>query len=176
MAKNAPDGEDVDAAVLILLSGKPPYVLLVRKSCTDASPWACDIAFPGGRVKRGETPEETAVREAWEEAGVWPGYVRVIARLPVHRTRLRGIRVLPVIGRVSGPVEARVRSSEVDQVIWVRLEDLWGKEPGTIMHPRRGPVRGVMLGDDMVLWGLTLRILNSLREALGRLQAQGGLT
>lgn len=122
-------------------------------------------------MKAGETPEETALREAWEEAGIWPGHVRVVGFLPIHRTRIHGIRVLPVIGAPAGPVEARVVGGEVDHVLWMRLEELWGMEPRTVVHPRRGSVEGVLLGDDMVLWGLTLRILGSLRIFL----ASGGL-
>ena len=159
---------EAEAAVLVLLSGSPVYTLLVRKSCRVDSPWACDVAFPGGRIKAGETPEEAALREAWEEAGVWPGYVKVLARLPIHKTRSSEVRVLPIIGRVVGPVEARVRSSEVDRVFWVRLRNLWGEEPRTRVHPRRGLVQGIILGEDMILWGLTLRILNSLKHIIGR--------
>ena len=117
-------------------------------------------------MKAGETPEEAALREAWEEVGVWPGYVRIVGRLPVHTTRIRGIRVLPVVGMPAGPVEARVVSDEVDHVLWVRLDDLWGREPRTVVHPRRGAVEGILLSDNMVLWGLTLRILDSLHDFL----------
>lgn len=58
--------------VLCIRDGK---VLLVQHRWTDGSLF---WFVPGGGIKTGETVEETAVREMWEEAGV---HVRVIRRL-----------------------------------------------------------------------------------------------
>ena len=66
------------SAVLILLSdgGAGPEVLLTRRS------WALrhhrgEVSFPGGRVDPGETPTETALREAYEEVGLDPANRKV---------------------------------------------------------------------------------------------------
>ena len=161
---------DVHASVLILLGGRPLQVLLVRKSCGIPSPWACDVALPGGRLRPGEDPVSAALREAWEEANIWPDYVRVLGSLDVHTTRISGIRVAPIIGFERGPLDPRPASPEVDAVFWFSLRDIVGHRIERVIHPKRGEVEGVILDEGLVLWGLTLRILNSLYRKLPELQ------
>ena len=40
-----------------------------------------EVCFPGGRREHGETPRETALRETWEEIGIPPEEIRVLAPL-----------------------------------------------------------------------------------------------
>ncbi len=155
--------EPVDAAVLVLIAGC--RVLVVRKSCDDDSPWACDTALPGGRLRDGESPVEAALREAWEEAGVHPSSVKVVGVMETHRTVSGRIKVAPVVAVPSGPLDPRPSSREVDAVAWVDLQ-LFKREPGPVVHLRRGVVTGYMLPGGLVLWGLTMRILRSLARAL----------
>lgn len=154
----------VDAAVLALVSGC--RVLVVRKSCSLDSPWACDTALPGGRLEPGEDPVDAALREAWEEAGVHPSAVRVVGVLGVYSTLTGRVRVAPVVAAPSGPLDPRPASSEVDAVAWVHL-GLLADPPGPVEHPRRGVVEGYLLPGGLVLWGLTMRILRSLVALLG---------
>lgn len=52
----------------------PREILMVRRKDTG------DFALPGGKVEKGETPAEAAVRELLEETGVvtWPGALEVL--------------------------------------------------------------------------------------------------
>jgi len=158
----------VQASVLALLAGRPLQVLLVRKSCKLRSKWSCDIALPGGRLKPGEEPIEAALREAWEEARVPPAYVNVVGFLEPHSTRSGTTVVLPVVGLLRGPYEPMIASNEVDAVFWVYLDSLFAREARLVRHPIRGEVEGLMLGEDLILWGLTYRILRSLHYSLRR--------
>lgn len=151
------------AAVLILLWGSPPHVLLERKSCSLKSRFACDVALPGGLIREGETPEQAALREAWEEAWVHPSLVRLRGKLGIFNTLSEPkIYTEAIVAEPRGPIDPRPRDPEVDAVFWVNINNL--KEPGPVKHRRRGAVYGILLGNDLVLWGLTLRILEKLRE------------
>ena len=48
-----------------------------------------EVCFPGGRREHGETPRETALRETWEEIGIPPEEIRVLA--PLDRPRVRAL-------------------------------------------------------------------------------------
>ena len=154
---------DIYGSVLILLSGDPPQVLLERKSCKLRSPWACDVALPGGTIKKGEDPLTTALREAWEEAWIFPMYVKPLGFLGVHRTVSRPIYVIPIVAIDSGPIDPRPSSDEIDIVFWFYIEELKNLQVRDLKHPRSGkPIRGIRIDDKIVLWGLTLRILYDL--------------
>ena len=151
-----------EAAVLILLWGTPPRVLLVRKNCNLDGYWACDIALPGGHIREGESIEDTALREAWEEAWIFPRYVEIRAKLKPEKT-LSGDRLIhPVVGLPKGPLCPRPASEEVDAVFLHPLSIL-EKRPERVLHPKRGiMVEGYEVAGG-VLWGATLRILRRLQ-------------
>jgi 8-oxo-dGTP pyrophosphatase MutT (NUDIX family) len=154
-----------EAAVLVLLWGTPVRVLLERKNCERESYWTCDIALPGGHIESGESIEKTALREAWEEAWIFPEFVHVIGRLEPETT-LRGNRIIhPVLAVPRGPLCPRPASEEVDAVFLQPLS-IVEKEAEEIVHPRRGiVVTGYRIAGG-VLWGATLRILRKLYALL----------
>src|SRR5436190_1212132 len=40
-----------------------------------------EVAFPGGKLHPGESPERGALREAWEEVGIEPAAVEIVGEL-----------------------------------------------------------------------------------------------
>ena len=66
------------SAVLVTLSfERGPEVLLTRRSMQLRNHRG-EMSFPGGRMDPGESPTETALREAEEEVGLDPNSVRII--------------------------------------------------------------------------------------------------
>lgn len=148
----------VDSAVLALVWGREPKVLITRKSCESESYWSCDVALPGGTIEEGERPEEAALREAWEEANIYPRAVKITSSLGVDATAKGSRTVLILLGEPSGPIDPRPKSREIDFVGWLPLH-LVAREPEPVEHPRRGKVVGIALPGGLVLWGFTLRAL-----------------
>ncbi|KAK8203630.1 NUDIX hydrolase domain-like protein [Phyllosticta capitalensis] len=91
------------AAVLILLFADRQgdlRVVLTMRSATMKN-YAGHAALPGGKADAGETPWETARREAWEEIGLplvdtklpWPWRVEELCQLPTNLARTElGVR------------------------------------------------------------------------------------
>ncbi|WP_207387667.1 NUDIX domain-containing protein [Aeropyrum pernix] len=154
-----------DSSVLALLWGSPTRVLLVRKRCAPGSPWACDLALPGGGVKRGEAPLEAAVREAWEEAWIPPAAVRPLTSYCCEKTMTAGRRIHVVIAALQGPAEPRPAEEEVDAAIWIPLH-IASAKPAPVRHPYRGVIEGLSLPGGLILWGATLRILRRILAML----------
>ncbi len=149
------------AAVLVLRWGSPQRVLVERKNCSMNTYWSCDIALPGGGVRKGESLVEAALREAWEEAWIHPGMVIVEGLMEPEMT-LRGDNLIyPVLARPRGPLCPRPASDEADLVFWLDTR-LLEREPVRVPHPRRGfMVSGYRVAGG-VLWGATLRILHRI--------------
>ncbi len=89
-----------------------------------------EVCFPGGLMERGETPEECALRETWEELGIPPEQIKLLGRLDFIAHRANFL-MQPVLGLVdSGALEGMVPSpAEVDEVFFVPLSHLLETEP-----------------------------------------------
>ena len=83
-----------------------------------------DVVFPGGRLEPGESPEETAKREACEEIGLPPDGVEVIGGLSPTTTRNRTNLIVPVVAKVRRPAEFVLQDEEVAAVIEPTLLEL----------------------------------------------------
>ena len=89
-----------------------------------------EVCFPGGRMEEGESPEECALRETWEELAIPPERVRLLGRLDfiAHRA---SFLMQPVLGVVDGSALDRMAPSpaEVEEVFFVPLSHLLRTPP-----------------------------------------------
>ena len=115
----------VQAAVLIPIVlrgplGNAPHVLLTQRT-EHLSTHAGQIAFPGGKVDAHDlSPEAAAVREAQEEVGLDPHYVRILGSLPHYVTGTAFV-ITPVVALVDPAFEPRPNPHEVADVFEVPL-------------------------------------------------------
>ena len=116
------------AAAVIIQDGR---LLLVRRRVTEGS---LSWQFPAGQVEPGESPEDAAVRETFEETG-----------LVVAARRIIGDRVHPATKRQMFYVEADAIAGtahvadqdELDAVAWVKSSEISEYIP----YPFYGPVQ-----------------------------------
>ena len=89
-----------------------------------------EVCFPGGRMERGETPEECALRETWEELAIPSGCVKLLGRLDFIAHRANFI-MYPILGLVGGGAldALRLNPAEVEEVFLVPLSHLLNTAP-----------------------------------------------
>jgi len=107
------------------LKGRP-HVAAIRPQGKPEGVWA----LPKGNIDPGEKPEETAVREVFEETGVEGKLVEKLGDVKYVYTRRGGLRVFKVVsfylvaagrGRL-GEIEERMRI-EVAEARWLPLDE-----------------------------------------------------
>ncbi len=181
-----PMGSSRNAAVLIPLIRKEEWHILfeIRKKGIRQGG---DVCFPGGMMEEGETPEETAVREASEELLIDPDTITVLA--PMHiTTGPAGTDTTSVIG-VIRDYRGTYSDAEVERVFTIPLS--WFLEhPADVhevtLHAQAGPdfpydlvpggkdYRFIPMRqkhyfyqtEEAVIWGLTAKLLSFAVELL----------
>jgi 8-oxo-dGTP pyrophosphatase MutT (NUDIX family) len=154
------------AAVLVALADGPhgAEVLLTKRSAHLRNHRG-EISFPGGRIDPGETPLQTAVREAWEEVQLPPDLVDVTAQLEPLSTVVSKSYIVPLVAHLTHQPELVPHDAEVERILWVPLAEL--ARPDTFREewwgtpPLDRPMYFFEL-DDETVWGATGRMLFEL--------------
>ncbi|MEM1334352.1 MAG: CoA pyrophosphatase [Actinomycetota bacterium] len=154
------------SAVLALLADGPSgaEILLTRRSMQLRNHRG-EMSFPGGRCDPGETPIDTALREAHEEVGLDPSRPEIVGELDHLSTVVSKSYIVPVVARLDEPVELTPRTAESDRVFWLPVAEL--TRPGTYHAERWGtsPLDRRLHFfdlDDETVWGATAHMLVDL--------------
>jgi 8-oxo-dGTP pyrophosphatase MutT (NUDIX family) len=123
-----------------------------------------EIAFPGGKLdpKLDSDLRATALREAWEEIGLEPGEVEIVAELDGIGTVASRFVIAPFVGLLPSRPTLRPDPREVARVFDIALSELLA--PG-VHHAERWqtPTAEIELHffdlADETVWGATARIL-----------------
>jgi len=164
-----PAAEARPAAVLIGLVERPQgmTVLLTRRADTMRRHTG-QIALPGGRRDPGETPWETALREAEEEVGLKRDFIEPIGYLDLYGTAF-GFRILPTVARVKPGFRLTINEGEVVDAFEVPLAFLMNPENHQVHSKEfRGMERSyyAMPFAERYIWGATAGILRVLYERI----------
>ncbi|CAO3691735.1 unnamed protein product [Rhizopus stolonifer] len=115
-------------------------MLFMQRSVREGDRWSGHVAFPGGKDEPGESDQETACREVWEEIGIdlnSKDYVCLGQLDEREITSVRDNKLLMVItpfvylqvAQISPPF--KLQTSEVAAVRWVPLRLFLDKQPFT---------------------------------------------
>jgi 8-oxo-dGTP pyrophosphatase MutT (NUDIX family) len=162
-------GAELEAAVLVCLHEE--NVLLVQRGRHEGDRWSGHVGLPGGRHEPDDaTLLRTALRETWEEVGFhaaahgrvlgaagtwlgrgpWPGAVRIAIYVAALERR--------------PPISL---SHELTDAYWIETGALVPTTASVAEKHEPVPAYVVPEGDrELVVWGITYRILERLR-ALG---------
>ena len=140
-------------------------LVLVRRA--PGGPHGGQLGLPGGRWEPDDGPLlETALREAEEEIGLPRADVQVVAELDALETRSTGFLVHPFLARITPPAEWRLAAGEISGIITPTLAALAAADARVERELESRLVECILLGEDPPLWGLTLRLLDSLLPRL----------
>jgi 8-oxo-dGTP pyrophosphatase MutT (NUDIX family) len=124
------------------------------------------VSLPGGRLDHpGESIEQAALREAYEEIGVAPADIEILGRLTPLPIAVSGHLLSPVVGVATQRPLFAVATSEVAQLIEVAVTRLAHPDTlGTEQRTRSRPPHDVMQVpyfeiEGVRVWGATAMVL-----------------
>lgn len=177
-ARAEPPSQDcLETSVAVILSPSPRglEVLFIRRAEREGDPWSGHIGLPGGRREPGDADLlTTAIRETREEIGVTLPPDTLLGALDDVRPSMPSVPPLMIRPFVFG-VEPRPEpgtSEEVAGSYWIPLASLHAARASTRVSIREKAVEVPCfkvpgLPDNLVVWGLTYRILNLLLPLAG---------
>lgn len=120
------------------------------------------IAFPGGVMEEGESPEETALREAQEEIGINPKSTKIIGFLDDTVT-VAGYLIHPVVALIDqDDFNPKINEKEVEELIILPIKKIIASE-----YIEGGRLRWEFHIGNVIVWGATARILKNFLEISG---------
>ena len=128
------------------------------------------VAFPGGRCDPGETPWETALREAQEEIGLDPTHVELVGLSTPYRTAGTGYQITPVVGFVSPGFTLTPNPDEVADIFETPFGFLM--DPANLEQQERETPAGdrrrfyAATWEGQYIWGATAGMLRALYDRL----------
>jgi 8-oxo-dGTP pyrophosphatase MutT (NUDIX family) len=179
LAQRTRDTPQIDgfrkAAILVPILRTPRgYEILLTVRAAHLKNHAGEIAFPGGRVDNGETLEQAAIREAYEEVGLVVSAATIAGLLDDAPTPARYM-VTPVVAILDEPAGYTMQESEVGEVFTASLEALLKTEPRAERRVLQGHQRTIYFypyGDRMI-WGFTGVVLKNLFDVMADVARTG---
>ena len=114
--------EKCDAVVLIITSPDGSKLLLNKEFRMAVGGFA--INFPAGLIDEGETPEEAAARELWEETGLKLTSIEEVLPMSFSGVGLTNERSCCVIGTAEGEFAPSTSDEEEIEARWYTREEV----------------------------------------------------
>lgn len=160
------------AAVAMLLREGPvsPEVLFIIRAEHDRDPWSGNIGFPGGRLNaKGETPQQAAERETFEELALSLAQAQCLGRLNDLFGATMPVLVSCFVYQLLEPATLQP-NHEVASTFWCPLEKLLEPERHQYRdffyhgEQRSHPVVDLLDPLQPPLWGITYRLMRNFFE------------
>lgn len=156
--------------VSLLFFGEAQTCFLgVLKADRHGYPWRNQVALPGGHIDRTDpSPRQAAFRELMEEVSVMPEEVNYCGSLG-HFQTLKNKDIEVFVGTWTPPEKRELDfdANEIARVLTIPLETIVTTHRENGYHGHLPPVHELVYPfDDVVIWGVTAKILHYFVEQL----------
>lgn len=165
----APDKTIFQPTSVMALFGmkEEPFLLLIQKADIEGYPWRNQMAFPGGHVDPVDLNREaTALRELEEEMGISRKHVDLIGSMG-HFQTINNKDIEAFVGIWDQSGEIVFDAAEISRVFRIPLSHLMAVQTEKNFINRSPGIHELTYPyEDVVVWGVTAKIIHHLLEML----------
>lgn len=161
---------------LLLFNREDPHFLAIQKTDNHGYAWRNQVALPGGHIEETDAgPVEAAFRELEEEVDIQRRQIEFIGSTGHFQTFINPRDVQVFVGLWNGAGPIRCDTSEIARVLKIPLRELIQTHVVNNYHGRIPDVEELLYPfEDVVIWGVTARILHHFIELVYPLLVKGG--
>jgi 8-oxo-dGTP pyrophosphatase MutT (NUDIX family) len=128
---------------------------------------AGQIALPGGRIEKGETALETALRETWEEIGISSKDIEILGSLSELYVQVSRFQIHPFVGWLDNKPEFTICKNEVEKTISFPLKSIKNTFSEIELKTATGLLKVPCFKyEEEIIWGATAMILSEFYDLL----------
>jgi 8-oxo-dGTP pyrophosphatase MutT (NUDIX family) len=128
---------------------------------------AGQIALPGGRVEKGESAVETALRETYEEIGVKPEHIEILGTLSELYVEVSNFLIQPMVGWLRKKPVFSINKNEVEKMVLFPLLKYKNHFEKVEMQTNTGTFEVPCIKfDGEIIWGATAMILSEFYDIM----------
>ena len=128
---------------------------------------AGQIALPGGRIEKGETALETALRETWEEIGITSDQIEILGSLSELYVQVSRFQIHPFVGWLNKKPGFVINKNEVEKTISFPLQLIKNPLKEIELNTFTGLLKVPFIGfEGEIVWGATAMILSEFYAVL----------
>ena len=152
--------------LLLFVESKVLNVCLIKRP-EHMKHHAGQIALPGGRIEKGETALETALRETQEEIGISSEQIEILGSLSELYVQVSQFQIHPFVGWLDKKPDFTINKNEVEKAIFFPLK----KMKNTFEEAELKTISGTLkvpciLFEGEIIWGATAMILSEFYDIL----------
>ncbi len=133
---------------------------------------AGQIGLPGGRIEKGETAIETAMRETQEEIGITSDQIEILGSLSEIYVQVSGFQIHPFVGWINEKPAFNINKNEVEKTISFPLRLLKNIIEETEIETFTGQLKVPCFKfENEIIWGATAMILSEFYDTLQQFAA-----
>jgi 8-oxo-dGTP pyrophosphatase MutT (NUDIX family) len=172
---NAPSSDSSTikkSSVLLLLypENDQIYISLIKRPA-HMKYHAGQIAFPGGRIEKGETALETALRETEEEIGIQTENIKIIGSLSELYVEVSNFLIHPYVGWLDEKPKFEINKSEADKMVLFPFLQYRNSFETTTINTATGVLEVPCIKfENETIWGATAMILSEFYDLTDKLQ------
>lgn len=158
------------SVLLLLFQENDELFACLIKRTSHMKHHAGQIAIPGGRIEKNETPIETALRETYEEIGIQSKHIKFLGSLSEFYVEVSRFQIHPFVGWLNKKPTFTLNAGEVEKTIIFPLRKLKPPFNKIEMQTVSGKLNVPCIKfDGEIIWGATAMILSEFSDVLDQI-------